>query len=122
MATIPFVAQAIETLYGHTISVYWPDMAAGDVGQAFGAPGASDRSAQVSGTWGTDGRVIIEGSNEITSNPTYVTLHDPFAVPLIFSGNGLSAITEISGTVRPRVTGTDPLSLLTVSLIVRRLL
>ena len=122
MAIIPYVAETLETLYGHTHLVSWTGLQVGDTGQPLGAPGASDRSVQVSGVFGSDGRTIVEGSNETGAAPNFITLHDPFAQTLIFTGAGMAAISEISGLIRPRITGTDPTTLLTVSLVLRRML
>lgn len=98
--------------------VTWGPMANGDVGVDPAALlGFSDRSLQVEGTFGVGGTVVWEGSND---GVNFHTLNDPFGVALSFSAAGLKAVTEACQFVRPRVTGGDGTTALTVTSVFRR--
>lgn len=76
-----------------------------------------DRSFQVEGTFGAGGAVVCEGSND---DVNFHTLHDPFANLLTFTSAGLSEITEVCDMLRPRVTGGDGTTSLTVTVVLSR--
>jgi hypothetical protein len=65
----------------------------------------SDRSVQVTGTFGTGGSVAIEGSND--DGVTWKVLTDPQGNALNITAAGIEQITEITQKVRPRVTAGD---------------
>lgn len=77
----------------------------------------SDRSVQVSGTFGVGGTVVIEGSNNGT---VWSTLRDPQGTTLSFTAVGLRAVSEMTRHIRPRVTAGDGTTALSVALFVRR--
>ena len=66
---------------------------------------------QVTGTWGAGGALVIEGSNDGT---TYFTLNDQANAPLTLSANALKSVRDTPLWVRPRVTGGDGTTSLTV--------
>jgi hypothetical protein len=61
-------------------------------------PQGSDRSVQVSGTFG-GGTVLIEGSND---GSNWFTLTDPTGAALSFAAAGLKQILELTRYIRPR--------------------
>lgn len=61
-------------------------------------PQGTDRSVQVTGTFG-GGTVLIEGSND---GVTWFTLNDLSAAALSFTANGLKQILELTRYIRPR--------------------
>lgn len=95
----------------------WANMLNGDVGVAVSFPTHADRSVQVAGTLGAGGTIVIEGSND---GVNYVTLSDPQGVALSVTAAKIKAISEHTVWIRPRVTGGDGTTSLTVSLLVRR--
>ena len=97
--------------------VSWVSLANGDSGSPVEYHTSADRSVQVVGTFGAGGTVVIEGSNDGTN---YVTLTDPQANALSFSSAGLEAISELTRYIRPRVTGGDGTTSLSVYLIMRK--
>jgi len=56
--------------------VTWPNMTNGDTGLPFTLAEYADRSAQVEGTFGSGGIVLIEGTNDATN---WRTLNDPYS-------------------------------------------
>ncbi len=114
MATINPTAKDI--LIGNAVYV-WSAMANGDVGAPAGITGSGDRSAQVSGTFGAGGQVIIEGSLDLVN---WFTLRDPSGVNLSFTSAGLRAVLENVVGLRPRVTSGDGSTALDVVVVTRR--
>lgn len=76
----------------------------------------SDRSVQVSGTFGTGGTCVIEGSND---GVTWFTLSSPANSTLSFTQAGLKQIVEACRHVRPRITAGDGTTAIAVSLFMR---
>jgi hypothetical protein len=69
------IAETRDRAVGNNVHfVQWTPMLNGDSGAPFGMTGFADRSAQIVGTFGTGGTVLIEGSNDGTN---YATLNDP---------------------------------------------
>lgn len=66
---------------------------------------------QVSGTWGAGGALVIEGSNDGTN---YFTLTDQANAALTLSANALKTVRDTPLYIRPRVTGGDGTTSLTV--------
>lgn len=95
----------------------WTGLANGDDGAPLEGPGYADRSFQISGTFGTGGTVVIEGSND--EGVTWATLHDPFGNPLSFTSADLAAVTEATGLIRPRVTAGDGTTNIKISALLR---
>jgi len=92
-------------------------LANGETGNPLEFVSYVDRSVQVTGTFGAGGTVVLEGSNDGTN---YHTLTDPQGNPLSFTAAGLLAVTEVCVFVRPRVTGGDGTTALTITLCIRR--
>ena len=81
----------------------------------------ADRSVQARGTFGSGGKVIMEGSNDLKAEtPTYAPLVDPNGNAIEFSAAGIEQILECSYLIRPRVTAGDGTTDLTVTLMVRK--
>jgi hypothetical protein len=96
------LSSLIPTFWGNNVAIYtWTDLAADSSGQPVSGPGYTDRSFQVSGSFG-GATVVIEGSND---GVNYFTLRDPFAVPLSFTAPDLREVTEMALWMRPRVIG-----------------
>ncbi len=93
-----------------------PGPEAFDVGARYGAAQFADRTAHVSGTFGT-GTVLIEGSND---GVNYATLNDPQGNPLTFVTERIESISEVTNFIRPRVSVGDEAMDVDIALIVRR--
>lgn len=89
-----------------------------DVGIPISNFSGADRSVQVEGTFGATPGVVIEGSNDGTN---YETLNDHLGNALTFTAKGIKSIDQICRFVRPRVTGGDGTTSLTVTILTRRI-
>lgn len=74
----------------------------------------SDRSVQVSGTFGSGGTVVIEGSLDGTN---YYTLNDLQGSALSVTAAKIEGISEMVTYLRPRVTAGDGTTSISVYLI-----
>jgi hypothetical protein len=83
-------------------AVAWT-LANAEAGDQLEMPGASDRSVQVSGTFG-GATAVLQGSND---GVTWNTLTDPQGNALSFTAGGLEAVLELTRYVRPSVSGGD---------------
>lgn len=92
-----------------------------DTGDPLNKPSFADRSVQVKGTFGTGGTVIMEGSNDREiDTPTYFPLKDPNGVAISFTEDEGAQLLECTYLTRPRVTGGDGTTDLTVTILVRK--
>lgn len=101
--------------------VFTWNLAANETGDALAAPAYADRSVQMYGTFG-GATVVWEGSNEPdTPAPSnYKTLTDPLGNGVSKTQPGLSAITEATRLGRPRISGGDGTTAITIILFVKR--
>jgi hypothetical protein len=79
--------------------------------------GFADRAAQVTGTFGAGGTVLIEGSIDGTN---YSTLVDPQGVAISKTAAGISEIGQLTKFIRPRVSAGDGTTSISVTLLARR--
>jgi hypothetical protein len=104
MASYDVAYFAFPSESNNLVTITWPGLTAGQVGQPFPRGTFVDRSMQVEGTFGAGGSVVIEGSND---GANFHTLHDPFSNLLSLAASGIPQITEICAFIRPRVVGGD---------------
>lgn len=98
----------------------WTGLLNTDDGSAVILPAGTDRSVHAYGTFGAGGTVTIEGTNETGSSPSnWVALRDNFgaALTLQTGAAALKGVHEAVYQIRPRVTGGDGTTSLTVRLI-----
>lgn len=117
MAVITAAKEQLQTVGDEVLIFTFANMANGDSGLALERPGSADRSVQVEGTFGSGGNVVIEGSNDGTN---YRVLTDPQGNGLNFTSAKIESVMEITRYIRPRVTAGDGTTLLTVSILMRR--
>jgi len=120
MATVT----AIVSEYGDgTVLVKWPGLGADDDGEPVGYAGYSDRTMQVIGTFGTGSSVGIEGTLA-PDQAGFEPLLDPQDNSVISitsaSAQKIESIKELRHWIRPKVTGGDGTTNLTVYLMMRR--
>lgn len=94
----------------------WTGLASGDDGSPLQHAPWSDRSVQVSGTFGAGGTLVLEGSNDGTN---WAVLNDAFGTALNITTAGIKQITQAALYMRPRVQGGDGATSLTVALLAR---
>lgn len=92
----------------------WSGLLTTDDGTAESTGRLSDRSVQVSGTFGVNADVTIQGSNDGTN---WVTLSDPQGNPLVFDAAALEEILENTQFIRPVVVAGDGTTNVTVTLV-----
>jgi len=97
--------------------ITWAGLANGDTGQPFILSQYADRSAQIEGTFGAGGTVVVQGTNDLTN---WRTLNDPFDNPISITLAKIEAISELVGQIRPNVTGGDETTSITVTMLVRK--
>lgn len=100
--------------FGNNVIVYtWAALGVGDDGAPVAGPGWADRGIHVIGTstFGAGGTVVIEGSNDGTN---WNTLDDPFGVPMSYTGSIIRQVVEVCLFIRPRITGGDGTTAITV--------
>lgn len=112
MATRPNLSAWVSKRVLRTV---WSGLLNGDDGNPESPGRLSDRSVQVSGTFGAGGSVSIQGSNDGIS---WSILRDPAGAPLTFTtGPDLKEILENTLYVRPVVTAGDGTTSLQVQLL-----
>lgn len=102
MATIAKSVTSLKQFGDRAQVVAWEGLDAGDDGDPFEMPGASDRSVHIKGNFGSGGVATLKGSND---GVTFVTLTDPQGTPISFSAEALVAVSELTRYVRPELAG-----------------
>lgn len=106
-----------EPYAGYALSK-WTGLANGESGDTPTADIMSgDRVAQITGTFGAGGTIIMEGSVDGT---TWFQLRDPSSTVISFTAAGGKAILEAVPFIRPRVTAGDGTTALTCQVSTRR--
>jgi hypothetical protein len=113
--TYPTKAETLD--YAGVSIVQWTPLANSDSGTPVEMANFSDRSVQVTGTFGAGGTIVIEGSIDGTN---YVTLSDPSSTALSKTAAFLEAILEVVRYIRPRVTAGDGTTSLTCTMIFKK--
>lgn len=93
----------------------WNGLENGDTGRPCALNRFSEASVQITGTFGTDGEIVIEGSND--SGSTWSTLRDSLGGSVNFTAAGLAGIMPFTGIIRPRVVDGDGTTDLNVYLV-----
>jgi len=96
--------------------IAWKGLKNGDTGQPYECAPWSDKSVQVSGTFGTGGNCRIEGSLMV-SNPAWATLNDAQGNALDITIAKIETILEHTYQIRPNITAGDASTNLDVYLI-----
>jgi hypothetical protein len=112
---MPVIAPTFVTDRG-SVLVTWTPLANGDTGGPVDLPSHSDRTIQVTGTFGVGGSVTIEGANV----GTYTALTDPQGNAVTKTVAAIEALEEAPKLTRPNVTAGDGTTALTVTMYCRR--
>lgn len=115
MAIVTQLVSIVPSALNQAWVCRWTPLLNTDTGNPFENPGSSDRSVQVTGTFGVGGSVQIEGSNDGTN---WSILTDPQGNNLTFTSSKIEAVSELTRYIRPNVTAGDGSTSLTVSLLV----
>lgn len=92
----------------------------GDDGTPVSFAEFSDKSVQVSGTFGVGGSVQMEGSNDVSSPSNWSLLTDPQGNSIVKTATSLEQILEQTVWIRPKCTAGDGTTAIVVKLLVRR--
>jgi hypothetical protein len=106
----------IATGNSRSLVIAWSAMANGDDGQPMPHSAYTDKSVQVSGTFGVGGSLRLEGSNNGTD---WAPLSDPQGGSLDIVSAKIKQVVEATRFIRPRVTGGDGTTSLAVHLYVK---
>ena len=88
---------------GRTLRITWSGLAGGDSGEPVSIPGASDKTVQISGTFGTS-TVSIQGSLDVSDAGVYNNLTDPQGNAIAgIAAAAIESITENTTWVKPVV-------------------
>lgn len=117
MAIVAASITEISTYQDDAHVVSWTPLANGDSGAPVQMPGAALRSIQITGTFGSGGTIVFEGSNDGTN---YVTLTDLQGNAVSKTAAAIEGIQEVTLYVRPRVTAGDGDTSLTATLLMGR--
>jgi hypothetical protein len=103
------------------VTITWANLTDGgpDSGQPVQRPALVDRTVQVTGTFGSGGTVVFEGSND---GVNYYTLTNPLGTAISVTAAGITQVTEATAWMRPRITAGDGTTSLTVTVCARRTL
>src|SRR5512138_645561 len=113
--------QTVETpMLDGVVVMKWV-LANGDDGAPWMSADFSDKTVQVTGTFGASGKVIIEGSNKplASEDADFATLNDPQGNVLEITAAKVEAILENPMYIRPHVTVGDGTTALTVRVVGR---
>jgi hypothetical protein len=111
MATIPH--SRTPTGSSAAFVATWAPLAQGDDGDALSFGQYSDKSVQVSGTFG-GATLRVEGTNDGTN---WATLTDPQGNDLLITSAKIEMVTEATVSIRPFVVGGNGTTSLTVSML-----
>lgn len=96
--------------------VQWTGLLNADDGDPVALPQFSDRSIQVTGTFGVGGSLRIEGTIDGTN---YTTLTDPQGNALDVTAAKIEAVSEAVRLIRPRVTAGDGTTSLVCTILLK---
>ena len=98
--------------------VEWTDLTVADAtGFAFQAPAWSEKSIQVYGAFGVGGIVTIEGCNDF-SETNWVVLKNGVGNDLTILSAKLETVLENTYAIRPRITGGNGDTKVTVAMVI----
>lgn len=115
MATVAFTREFPNSLNQLCPIITWANMANNDDGAPVELAQYADRSVQITGVF-AGASCVIEGSND---GVNYATLTDPQGNALTLSSAKIEAVIELVRYLRPRVTGGDGTTNLTITMLMR---
>jgi len=118
MATRVHTVEEIKPFGDRAHIIQWTGLLNGDDGDLMEMPGSLIRGVQFTGTFGSGGTIVLEGSNDGTN---FVTLTDPQGNAISKTSAAIEAIQELTRYIRPRVTAGDETTALVATVIVRRM-
>lgn len=103
---------------GGEVAIFtWSGLANLDDGDPVAMSAYSDRSVQVTGTFGVGGNCRIQGSND---GVNWAVLTDPQGNDLNITSAKIEAVLEVTRLIRPLITAGDGTTNLAVTMLCRR--
>lgn len=101
MATITVTEDTIDGREGRGFINTWEGFTtSGDVGEAIEHVSCRDRCVAFTGTWGSGGTMLLQGSND---NSNWFTLKDTLGNAISKIADGMSQVLEMPRYVRPKL-------------------
>lgn len=101
MATITVTEDTIDGREGRGFINTWEAFATlGDVGEAIEHVSCRDRCVQFTGTWGSGGTMLLQGSND---NTNWFTLKDSGGTSISLTADGMRQVLEMPRYIRPKL-------------------
>lgn len=125
MATVAKSISRIDTFLDDAHVITWTPLTTTNAdGEAIEMPGSADRSIQFTGTFGTGGTIVLQGSNLAApvagTDADWFTLTDPQGNAISKTAAGGEMVTELTRWIRAKVTAGDGTTSLTATLLVKR--
>lgn len=95
----------------------WTGLLNGDTGAAVELVDYADKTVTITGTFGTGGTLVLQGSNDGTN---WFSLTDPQANAISKTAAAMEIVLEAPRYIRPNVTAGDGTTSLTVQMCCRR--
>lgn len=114
--TIEFTKAVPDSLHHTCVIATWSGLHIGDDGQPVELANFADRTVQVFGDFGVGGSVRIEGSID---GANWSPLTDPQGNIMDIATPKLEAVAEVVRYIRPRVTGGDGTTNITVVMLLK---
>ena len=114
MATVNYSITSTKT--SKACVATWAAIANGNDGAALDQSQYTDKSVQVSGTFGSSGSVRLQGSND---GVNWNTLSDPQGVALDITTACVKFVAEATRYIKPLVTAGDGTTALTVTILLK---
>ena len=103
--------------FGYAVLYTWSGLLNGDTGAAVEMPEYGDRTFQVTGTFGTGGTVVLQGSND---GSNWASITDPQGNAISKTAAAIETAMETPRYIRPNVTAGDGSTDLVVTVFARR--
>lgn len=117
MAVRPVVTTRIPGFMSNADSYKWSLILAADTADVLEFPANTDRTVQIDGTFGSNGSLSIQGSND---GVTYFNLTDPQGNAITKTAAGIETIVEMTRYIKPVMNAGDGNTSLNVTLFARR--
>lgn len=114
MATVNYSITPTQT--NKACVAKWAALLNGNDGQALDQAQYTDKSVQVSGTFGAGGNLRLQGSND---NINWNTLTDPQGAALDITAASIKFVAEATRYIRPLITAGDGNTNLTVTILLK---
>jgi hypothetical protein len=101
--------------------IVWKNLANGDTGNPLVIPGFTSQTIQFTGTFGSGGLIVMEGTlDSVSASPTYTPVERSGGGDLNASNEEFDSVRSNVYKLRPRVTSGDGTTSITVRLFMQK--